>query len=184
MTCMLGLSQAHFAGQEGRLAKLLRWCGRSANRAAMLHFAYGSNMSCAEMARRCPGAVAIGPAQLDGWRYTITRDGYASIVAAPGHKLHGVLWRLTPRDLAALNSYESLDSGLYRRRWLLVRYADRRIRALVYVGRNSGQGRARPGYQEDIVLPAAHAWGLPAAYLSELARWTPARGTRRAEPGV
>ena len=29
-----------------------------------------------------------------------------------------MLWRLKPRDLAALNIFESLDSGLYRRTML------------------------------------------------------------------
>ena len=44
-----------------------------------LHFAYGSNMSRALMRRRCPGARGLGPARLEGWRYIITRDGYASL---------------------------------------------------------------------------------------------------------
>ncbi|HXW23776.1 MAG TPA: gamma-glutamylcyclotransferase family protein, partial [Xanthobacteraceae bacterium] len=85
-----------------------------------LHFAYGSNMSRALMQRRCPGARALGPARLDGWRFTIMREGYASIVPAAGAAVHGVAWRLSPRDLAALNAYESLDRGLYLRRVLPV----------------------------------------------------------------
>jgi len=151
----------------------------------VLHFAYGSNMSHALMRRRCNGAAPIGPARLDGWRYLITRDGYASIVPRAGSVVHGALWRLTPRDLAALNSYESLDSGLYRRRMLSVRHGDKRVPALTFVGRSAQPGRPHPRYQENIVIPAARAWGLPENYLAELARWSPSawRGTRRAEPG-
>ena len=76
-----------------------------------LHFAYGSNMSRILMRRHCPAAREIGTATLGGHRFVITADGYASIAAASGKTVHGVLWRLTPRDLAALNIYEGLGSG-------------------------------------------------------------------------
>jgi cation transport regulator ChaC len=135
-----------------------------------LHFAYGSNMSRPLMRARCPGAGAIGLACLSGHRFTITPDGYASVVPAAGGVVHGVLWRLTPRDLAALNAYESLDRGLYVRRQLPVRHAGRRLRALVYVATRDGAGRPRPGYQE-IVLAAARDWGLPEDYVRMLARF-------------
>ena len=151
----------------------------------VLHFAYGSNMSRPLMERRCPGAQAAGPARLDGWRFLITCDGYASIAAAPGAVVHGVLWQLTPRDLAALNAYENLDSGLYRRCRLPVRQRGRLLQALTYLGRSGPAGRPRPGYQDGIVLPAARDWGLPPAYLAELARWGPSvwRGARAPQPG-
>ena len=80
----------------------------------MQYFAYGSNMSRTLMSAHCPNAQALGCAVLDGWRFLVTTSGYASIMLAPGRQVHGVLWRLTPRDLAALNAYESVDSGLYR----------------------------------------------------------------------
>src|ERR1700704_1943306 len=81
----------------------------------VLHFAYGSNMSRTLMRARCASAAARGTAQLPGWRFLITQDGYASIVPAAGATVHGVLWRLAPRDLAAINAYEALSVGLYRR---------------------------------------------------------------------
>src|SRR6266849_3207858 len=134
-----------------------------------LHFAYGSNMSRALMCRRCPGARAIGPARLDGWRFVVTRDGYASVAPAAGGTVHGVAWRLSPRDFAALNAYESLDSGLYLRRVLPVAIGARRKPALVYVAPGRGEGRPRPGYQE-LVVAAAREWGLPDAYVRALER--------------
>src|SRR5260370_17793671 len=86
-----------------------------------LHFAYGSNMSRALMSARCPGAEAIGTATLSGWRFVINPEGFGSIAPQPGGCVHGVLWRLSARDLAAVNAYESIDSGLYLRRRLAVR---------------------------------------------------------------
>jgi hypothetical protein len=134
-----------------------------------LHFAYGSNMSRALMRRRCPGARALGPARLDGWRFIIMREGYASIVPEPGTTVHGVVWSLTPRDLAALNAYESLDRGLYLRRVLPVVMVGRRRRALVYVAPGRAPGRPQPGYQE-LVVAAARDWNLPANYVQSLRR--------------
>jgi gamma-glutamylcyclotransferase (GGCT)/AIG2-like uncharacterized protein YtfP len=134
-----------------------------------LHFAFGSNMSRKLMGRRCPGARALGPARLDGWRYVITCDGYASLVRDPGARVHGVLWRLTPRDLAALNAYEQ---RAYLRRIVPVRHGASRRPALVYLAPERGGGTARPGYQE-LVVAAARDWGLPEAYVARLGRWIP-----------
>ncbi len=146
------------------------------------YFAYGSNMSRTRMGRRCRHATAIGRARLEGWRFLVTRDGYASVVPAPGAVVHGVLWRVSARDLAALNAYESLDSGLYVRRTLPVRAGDRIVAALVYVGRESKPGKPRPGYQRALVA-AAREWGLPDRYVQSLERWGQPFGTRAAEVG-
>ena len=134
-----------------------------------LHFAYGSNMSRALMGQRCPGAEALGPARLDGWRFVITRDGYASLVRNTGARVHGVLWRLTPRDLAALDAYEQ---RAYLRRIVPVRHGAARRPALVYLAPERGGGRARPGYQE-LVVASARDWRLPEDYVAGLMRWIP-----------
>jgi gamma-glutamylcyclotransferase (GGCT)/AIG2-like uncharacterized protein YtfP len=147
-----------------------------------LYFAFGANMERAAMARRCGAAAPLGPAVLRGWRYVIA-EGYGSVAPAPGAHVCGVLWRLTPRDLAALNIFESLDSGLYRRATLTVDIGGQRVRALVYVGRKGGKRRAMPGYQERIVA-AAQEWRLPARYIAQLRRLAPGyRGSRPAETG-
>jgi len=148
------------------------------------YFAYGSNMSRAQMRRRCPGAAALGRARLDHWRFVVGREGYASVVPARGGVVHGVMWSLTPRDLGALNAYESLDSGLYLRRILPVRREGRIEPALTYVARNAKPGRPRPGYH-DAIVAAARDWNLPAGYVRSLQRLAPARvvGTRRPDIG-
>jgi hypothetical protein len=139
-----------------------------------LHFAYGSNMSRALMQARCPAACALGTATLAGWRFVVTPDGVGSIATQPGAIVRGVLWRLTPRDLAAINAYEGLDSGLYLRRLLPVRHRERRAAALVYIARRPGEGTPLPGYI-GLVVDAAREWGLPEAYIRSLQRWAPSR---------
>src|ERR1700674_2081499 len=136
------------------------------------YFAYGSNMSSALMRRQCPCAEPSGPAQLDGWRFIVMRGGYASVVPAAGGVVHGVLWRLTPRDLATLNAFENIDSGLYLRRVLPVRHAGRRAAALTYVSPTRAPGRPRPGYQAFLVA-TAREWNFPETYVRSLERWEP-----------
>jgi hypothetical protein len=150
----------------------------------MLHFAYGSNMSRALMGARCPGAEALGTATLAGWRFVINPEGFGSIAPRQGSLVHGVLWRLTARDLVAVNAYESIDTGLYFRRRLPVRCGGRQATALVYIASRQGEGRPRPGYIA-LVVAAAREWELPGAYVRTLARWAPSgfRGTRAPDTG-
>jgi cation transport regulator ChaC len=149
-----------------------------------LHFAYGSNMSRPLMRARCPGASALGTASLAGWRFVINPDGFASIALHPGGRVHGVLWRLSPRDLAALNAYEALDSSLYLARTLPVRRHEQAVAALVYIACRRGEGRPRPGYM-NIILDAARDWELPERYIRSLWRWSPSgwRGARLKDTG-
>jgi gamma-glutamylcyclotransferase (GGCT)/AIG2-like uncharacterized protein YtfP len=148
------------------------------------HFAYGSNMSRALMQPRCPGAVPLGVARLDAYRFHIMPEGYASVAAQPGSAVHGVLWRLTPRDLAALNAYENIDSGLYRSVVLPVHGADGTVPAMIYVGHTRAHGKPRPGYME-LVIEASREWNLPRDYIESLSRLSPSswRGARPAEAG-
>jgi len=149
-----------------------------------VYFAYGTNMSRTLMRGRCPAARTIGPAMLAGWRLMVTIDGYLSIVRRPGARIYGMLWRLTPRDLAALNIYEAVGSGLYRRQMLPVLAGGRRQAAHVYIGRSVVAGRPRPGHLP-LVISAAQDWRLPAAYVDQLRRWAGSgwQGARAPESG-
>jgi AIG2-like family len=149
-----------------------------------LHFAYGSNMSRAQMGARCPGASALGTAALQHWRFVIGVEGHGSIVPCSGAIVHGVLWRVGAREIAAINAYENLDAGLYVRRMIPVRSAAGLRPALVYVLRRPGEGTARPGYVH-LVVEAARDWRLPEHYVDALRRWSPSgwHGTRPKDTG-
>jgi hypothetical protein len=140
----------------------------------MLHFAYGSNMHRAVMHRHAPTAVPLGPAALAHHRFLITADGYASVAPASGDAVHGVLWRITPRDRATLDLWEDIAGGLYRAATAPVRHAGRTRPALVYHARHNRAGMPRAGYME-LVIAAAQAWDLPQRYLASLQHWLPAR---------
>jgi gamma-glutamylcyclotransferase (GGCT)/AIG2-like uncharacterized protein YtfP len=149
-----------------------------------VHFAYGSNMSRLHMRARCPGAQALGRATLSGWQFVINPDGYGSIVPQAGSVVHGVLWRLGVRGLAAVNAYENVAGGLYLRRTLAVCRDGHRGPALVYIAVRQGAGTPRPGYMA-LVVAAAREWELPEPYIRSLMRWSPSgwTGARMADTG-
>ena len=114
-----------------------------------LYFAYGSNMDRSAMRYRCPGARAMGPAVLDDHRFFVGIDGWGSVSASRGEVVHGVLWRLTPRDIAALHAYELLHRGLYDVRYLPVRHkapgaTARKHEARRYHAASAATGRRGP----------------------------------------
>lgn len=138
----------------------------------MLHFAYGSNMHRAVMRKHAPEAVPVGVACLRDYRFIITKDGHASVAPQPRGCVHGILWRLSPRDRITLDRWENIAAGLYRSEMLPVFAAGKRRRALVYVARARPRGVPRSGYME-IVMAAARECGLPSDYVTSLRRWLP-----------
>ncbi len=79
-----------------------------------LYFAYGSNMSVAQMEARCPGSQVFLPGSLPGYRLAFRggkshwgSGGTATVVADQGAVAHGVLFRLTPAHVEALNRFEA-----------------------------------------------------------------------------
>jgi cation transport regulator ChaC len=140
----------------------------------MLHFAYGSNMSRKLMRRHAPGAEPAGLAKLNGYRFVISRDGYASVEPSIGDAVYGLLWRLTARDRVTLDGWENVAAGLYRPEFLAVQAEGRRRPALVYVARPSRPGRAKSGYME-VVIAAAREWEIPESYIQSLQHWLPPR---------
>jgi hypothetical protein len=138
----------------------------------MLHFAYGSNMYHAVMRKHAPHAVAVGIARLEGYRFVITADGYASVEPHPHECVHGRLWRLTARDRITLDLWENVAAGFYRAELLPVVCSARRRQALVYIARRRPRGEPRPGYME-MVVQAAREAELPADYIAALERRVP-----------
>jgi phage replication-related protein YjqB (UPF0714/DUF867 family) len=136
------------------------------------YFAYGSNLCVAQMAARCPGAVDPRPARLDGHDWLINERGVATVEPFDGSQVHGVLWRVTDHDLAALDSAEGVPVR-YRRDRLTVHTDDGPTCAWVYIDHRVNPGPPRPGYLERIIDGAMHH-GLPARWIAFLRRWDPA----------
>lgn len=140
------------------------------------YFAYGSNMSQHQMAKRCPGARYVRKACVEGYRFRITCRGVATIVPESGARVYGVLWKITAHDEHRLDKYEGVRACLYDKRSILVQTAERATcQALVYTARGTSIGSPRPNYLEGIIEAATGA-GLPHSYLEELRTWLPIEG--------
>lgn len=138
------------------------------------YFAYGSNMSPAQMAHRCPGAQAVGSAYLSDWRFHVNTRGSASILPKEGSVVHGVLWRCTAAHFHSLDKYEGVSWGNYRRRHVSIMMSGGSdMPAVVYSGTRTYDGRARVRYMATAVLPGAKQFGLPESYIEELISWMP-----------
>lgn len=112
----------------------------------MLYFAYGSNLHRAGMLSRCPAAVPLGRAVLPDHRLVFRL--WADVAPRPGGSVAGGLWRITPACLAALDDYEDVAGGLYRRLAGAVRPegAADPVEALVYRMAATHEAPPEPGY--------------------------------------
>lgn len=133
-----------------------------------LYFAYGSNMDKAAMAVRCPRSRALGLARLARHRFVIMAPGLASVVADSSAAVHGVLWDMALSDIPALDRYEEVRRGLYKKIVQpVLREPSGSARALVYVGTRTEACIPGAGYLESVIA-AGRAWRLPAPYIAYL----------------
>lgn len=78
----------------------------------VIYFAYGSNMSSAQMQNRCPTSITIGTACLEGTGLVFPRlskrrkCAVAGIEESTGAEVWGVLWQMSAQDRTALDRSE------------------------------------------------------------------------------
>src|SRR2546428_218024 len=77
-----------------------------------IYFAYGSNMDPLHMSKRVPGAQAIGPGRLEGFRlvFNVYSDewegGAANLELDEREHLGGVLWAVPDEQESGLDAYQ------------------------------------------------------------------------------
>ncbi|MGE2833735.1 poly-gamma-glutamate hydrolase family protein [Mycobacterium sp. SMC-4] len=143
------------------------------------YFAYGSNLYVQQMAQRCPDAIDPVPATLANHDWLINERGVATVEPFTGGKVHGVVWQISDRDLATLDSAEGVPVR-YRRDRLTVRTAGGDTSAWVYIDHRVEPGPPRPGYLERIIA-GARQHDLPDKWIDFLHRWDPRHWPHRPE---
>ncbi|PRC42047.1 replication protein, partial [Mycobacterium sp. ITM-2017-0098] len=141
------------------------------------YFAYGSNLCVQQMAQRCPDARNPQRATLADHDWLINERGVATVEPFAGSEVHGVVWQVSDRDLATLDSAEGVPVR-YRRDELTVRTDNGPSPAWVYIDHRVEPGPPRPGYLERILAGARHH-GLPGRWIQFLERWDPAHWPQR-----
>jgi gamma-glutamylcyclotransferase (GGCT)/AIG2-like uncharacterized protein YtfP len=136
------------------------------------YFAYGSNMNLDQMSRRCPGAILGDIGYLQDWRYFINGRGYAGIEEYKGGVIWGCLWTLTDPHWLALDQYEGVAGGYYKRKILsiVIEKNKEQRSASLYLSNDYRYGIPSKRYQE-IVVAGAKDIILPSSYITELEVW-------------
>lgn len=124
----------------------------------MKYFAYGMNTNLEQMASRCPTAICLGPAWIEGYEFAFRT--HADIKRSPGAICHGVLWELTDTDLRALDALEGYPY-YYTRYKVRVNTGNQTVKALVYqMNDQSYVQEPGTGYLE-MVTKGYHQNGVP-----------------------
>jgi gamma-glutamylcyclotransferase (GGCT)/AIG2-like uncharacterized protein YtfP len=140
------------------------------------YFAYGSNLSARQMAFRCPGATALGPARLDGYQLAFTRPSRrwggcaADILPAPGSHAWGLAWNVSEAHLESLDRFEGVASGAYRRLEVSLIAPRAELDAIAYAVVEPEEGGHPSARYLHTILEGAREHGLPAPWLRHLTR--------------
>jgi hypothetical protein len=138
-----------------------------------LYAAYGSNMDPRQMLLRAPHSPHRGTGWVQGWRLTFGGEeigwegALATICEAPVDALFVSLYDLTAEDERALDAWEGVDIGLYRKVRLRVQTLDGEELAWLYV-LNGWEGGLPSARYLGILADAAEAAGAPFDYVAAL----------------
>ena len=82
------------------------------------YVAYGSNLNVKQMSRRCPTAIPLGTATLEGWNLLFkgSKSGsYLTIEPKRGEYVPVAVWEVSERDELALDRYEGFPHFYYKK---------------------------------------------------------------------
>lgn len=142
-----------------------------------LYAAYGSNMDPAQMLQRCPSSPFAGTGWIPGWRLTFGAEEFgwegalATLVPAEGASpgVFVALYDLTEADERALDAWEGVDIGLYRKVRLRVHTLAGDVVAFAYA-LDAFEGGLPSARHLGTIADAAEAAGAPDDYLLDLRR--------------
>lgn len=144
--------------------------GKRGTELKMLYIAYGSNLHKGQMRRRCPDAVAVGAAIIPNTRLVFR--GVADIEPAPGESCHVGIWHISREDEKALDRYEGVSTGLYRKEYLPLKVKrngkETVENGLVYVMNSKSYGEPGSWYFETIETGYKN-FGMPVEALKQAA---------------
>jgi gamma-glutamylcyclotransferase (GGCT)/AIG2-like uncharacterized protein YtfP len=137
----------------------------------VLYAAYGSNLDPQQMAERCPHSPLQNTGWLLGWRLTFGGEGWdgalPTLVEEAGSQVFVALYDMSEVDTATLDTWESADSGLYRKVTVRAVTLDGEQAAWLYV-LNDFEGGTPSARTLGLLADAAEAAGAPSDYVAEL----------------
>lgn len=126
------------------------------------YFAYGSNLSHAQMVKRCPQCEVLGSAVLTGYRWYVSKRGYASLLPSTRDRVFGLVYSISDTDEVSLDRCES-EAG-YVKSEVTARFKGEDMSCMLYVDPNTEEGRPKKRYAAEIRKGIKDA-KLPADYV-------------------
>lgn len=143
------------------------------------YFAYASNMSRPQVEQRAGPPAEEKIARLDNYELNFDKlarggTGTANIVPAEGQVVYGVLYRITEQQVKALDRFEGVPEHYRRSQITVVDEQGHKVSAQVYLARKVRKGLKPDRLYLQRILQGAEEHRLPAAYLAQLRKITPA----------
>ena len=143
----------------------------------MIYFAYGSNMSEAELKGHCPGAQFLSKARLNDYKLDFThfssvnrKCGVGDVVKAKGFVVWGVLYDIPDNEMRELDKKEDAPESYERKRVQVVLPDGTFREAMAYMVREK-VGTIPPSIKYlCLYLKGAREHDLPKEYIEFLKR--------------
>jgi hypothetical protein len=146
-----------------------------------LYAAYASNLDPAQMALRAPHSPHRGNGWLVGWRLTFGGEdrgwegALATVVEEPTSSVFVALYDVSPMDEKALDAWEGVQIGLFRKIRIRVQALEGEVLAWLYVLDDYEGGLPAARYL-GLIADAAETAGAPDDYVAAL-RSRPCKST-------
>jgi gamma-glutamylcyclotransferase len=138
------------------------------------YFAYGSNMSRAQMKSRAGTLVEERPARLENYQVVFNKKARggtatANLRPAAGKTVHGVLYRIPESAFKGLDRYEGVPEHYRRMEVNVTDSSGKSVLAQVYLATKVDNKGLRPApHYLRMILDGALEHGLPEGYIAEI----------------
>ena len=144
-----------------------------------LYFAYGSNLSKAQMLERCPASQPVEPFLLTQFRLEFVGEGtqrwgpggVATIIPSPVQAVPGALYRVNAEDEAALDGFEGVDcqnpeQGSYYKEEAMIFHHGEPVLVYIATAKLTSQGMRPPSAKYlDRINEGRRNWKLPELFV-------------------
>jgi len=138
--------------------------------ASIWYFAYGSNMSRAQMRSRAGTVLSEQPARLVNYELVFNKKvrggtATANIRPAAGRVVHGVLYQIPESSFRSLDRFESVPEHYRRIEVTVTDSAGKTLPAQVYIAAKVETGLRPASHYLKTILEGAGEHGLPEEYI-------------------